>query len=234
LTAAELAKPTRKKMYLEWFSAIKDEVQYNTLFDHYTEDYRMFVACQRTKSNKPEDRVFWFKAQHIEPDFKFGSPEFWFMGEMYQKPRRNKYDPKAPAAEADVNNNNNNAVPAEQEDDRRGDNHQHDPDVEGNGAEGQQQNARPQAARRQNNNNSNNSVSSRQPVAAHKDSWKAPPDALPHSIKRTAPMSQHPSSKKSTGGAQPTWDISKFLPENAENARQFLSVDRYGRIMTDF
>jgi hypothetical protein len=92
LNAAELSKPIRKKMYEAWFAAIKDEKYYNLLFDEFTDNYHMFVACTKTGSTKPEHRVFWYKARHTEPDFKFGSEDYHLLGEMYYKPMKDEFE----------------------------------------------------------------------------------------------------------------------------------------------
>lgn len=43
------------------------------------------MASLRTHSNNPADRVFWYKAEHWKADFKFGSAQYWYLGEKYKK-----------------------------------------------------------------------------------------------------------------------------------------------------
>ena len=44
------------------------------------------------KSNKLEDQVFWYKADHHN-DFKLGSKEFWEMSKNLKDDEEDKYDP---------------------------------------------------------------------------------------------------------------------------------------------
>lgn len=46
------------------------------VMDNCTENYECLVIDNRTKSNKMEDQVYWYKAE-LHEDFKIGSPSYW-------------------------------------------------------------------------------------------------------------------------------------------------------------
>ena len=46
-------------------------------FDNINEDYTALYIHNKTQSNNLEDCVFYYKADPIPPDFKFGCQDFW-------------------------------------------------------------------------------------------------------------------------------------------------------------
>ena len=109
LVAAETSEKVRKEMHINWFSSIENMDQYHDMFKYYTDNRGMFVASLRTHSNNASDRVFWYKADHWKADFKFGSAQYWYLGEKYKKRKEEDEDAKDPFAAVPVNYSANNA-----------------------------------------------------------------------------------------------------------------------------
>lgn len=219
LNAAEMSKTIRKKMYEAWFSSIKDEKYYNLLFDEFTDDYHMFVACTKTASTKPQDRVFWYKARHTDADFKFGSADYHLLGEMFYKPLKDEF-----ADESDDDLAEDVAEEEEEVDDVAD---EVDLDEEGDAERAPSAAKHPRAV---------------PPVAARAAS--RPVEGISRregepTLARRSGSSLIPPNKKTNG-----WNISNLLPENVEKAKAaraqqaeqaeaplFHKIDRHGRVI---
>jgi hypothetical protein len=55
--------------------------------DQITDNYTALYIHNATSSNRLEDCLFWYRAKPVEPDFRFGSRDFWKF--HYQR-----YDPR--------------------------------------------------------------------------------------------------------------------------------------------
>lgn len=75
----ETNQKNRKALYENYAGNIETFAQFNELMDVLTEDYTALVINNRSKTNKLEDCVFWYKADpsKIPGNWKFGHPTFW-------------------------------------------------------------------------------------------------------------------------------------------------------------
>lgn len=83
----------RKALYENYAGCIPDFAMFNQLMDTLTEDFTALVINNKTKSNKLEECVFWYKADpnRIPSGWKFGAPTAWEFSEERNDP--NFFDP---------------------------------------------------------------------------------------------------------------------------------------------
>jgi len=83
----------RKALYENYAGCIPDFQMFNQLMDSLTEDFTALVVNNKTKSNKLEECVFWYKADpnRIPPNWKFGAPTAWEFSDERNDP--NFFDP---------------------------------------------------------------------------------------------------------------------------------------------
>jgi len=67
----------RKTLWENYASIIPDFHLFCEIMDQITDDYTALYIHNANHSNNWLDCVFWYKADIIPKDFKFGSPEFW-------------------------------------------------------------------------------------------------------------------------------------------------------------
>lgn len=67
----------RKILYENYAGMFKSFDNFCTALDQLTDDYGCMVINNRTKSNKLEDQVFYYKAKVHENNFKMCSPQLW-------------------------------------------------------------------------------------------------------------------------------------------------------------
>jgi hypothetical protein len=67
----------RKTIWENYASVVPDFTLFCQLMDKLTDDYTAIYINNQTTSNKMEDCIFWYKANLIPNDFKFGSDDFW-------------------------------------------------------------------------------------------------------------------------------------------------------------
>jgi hypothetical protein len=61
--------------------------------DQCTENFECLVINNNAKSNKLQDQIFWYKAEH-HADYKLGSKEFWELSKDYNSDDNEEvYDP---------------------------------------------------------------------------------------------------------------------------------------------
>lgn len=68
----------RKRIYENYAGMFPTFESFCQVMDQCTENYECLVINNNVKSNKLQDQVFWYKADHHN-DFKLGSKEFWEM-----------------------------------------------------------------------------------------------------------------------------------------------------------
>ncbi len=66
----------RKRIYENFAGMFPTLESFCQVMDQCTENYECLVINNNVKSNKLQDQIFWYKAQH-RADFKLGSKEFW-------------------------------------------------------------------------------------------------------------------------------------------------------------
>lgn len=74
----------RKKIYEHYAGNFKTFEFFCEIMDQCTENYECLVINNKSKSNKLEDQVYWYKAEPHE-HFKMGSPEVWKACESLKK-----------------------------------------------------------------------------------------------------------------------------------------------------
>lgn len=67
----------RKSLWENYASIIPDFTLFCEVLDQITDDYTALFIHNQTRSNNWQDCVFWYKANIVPEDFKFGAPEFW-------------------------------------------------------------------------------------------------------------------------------------------------------------
>lgn len=67
----------KKKIYENFAGIFPTFQMFCDVLDNLTEDYHCMVLSNRSKSNKIEDRVFWYKADLHEKGFRVGTPGLW-------------------------------------------------------------------------------------------------------------------------------------------------------------
>jgi len=73
----EISKEKRDQLYQCFIPSIISRLDFDDLMDQITEHHRWLVVDNKTKSNKIEDIIFWFKADLSLPPFRFGCDEIW-------------------------------------------------------------------------------------------------------------------------------------------------------------
>lgn len=67
----------RRSLWENYAGIIPDFNQFCDIMDQLTNDYTALYIHNATKSNKLEDCLFWYKADPVPGDFKFGCTDFW-------------------------------------------------------------------------------------------------------------------------------------------------------------
>jgi hypothetical protein len=75
----ESSMSNRKKLYENYASCIDSFSDFCALMDQLTNDYTCLVINNRSKTNNPEDCLFWYRAKpdKLPPNWKFGASSFW-------------------------------------------------------------------------------------------------------------------------------------------------------------
>lgn len=68
----------RKRIFENYAACFPNFNTFCQVLDAVTEDHTALVIRNNGTSNNLEDNVFWFKARPFPPDFKFGSPLYWY------------------------------------------------------------------------------------------------------------------------------------------------------------
>jgi hypothetical protein len=66
----------RKRLYEHYAGMFPTFEMFSTTMDQCTENFECLVIHNNAKSNRIEDQVFWYKAEH-HPDFRIGADIFW-------------------------------------------------------------------------------------------------------------------------------------------------------------
>lgn len=67
----------RRALWENYAGIIPDFGLFCEIMDEITDDFTALYIHNSTTSNKLEDCIFWYKANPIPPDFKFGAPDYW-------------------------------------------------------------------------------------------------------------------------------------------------------------
>jgi hypothetical protein len=67
----------RKSIYENYASVIPDFKMFCDIMDQITNDYTALYIHNQTNSNNLEDCIFWYKAKHVDDNFKFGCVDYW-------------------------------------------------------------------------------------------------------------------------------------------------------------
>jgi hypothetical protein len=85
----------RRRIYENYAGMFPTFEAFNQVMDQCTENYECLVINNNSKSNKLQDQVFWYKAEHHN-DFKLGSKEFWELSKDFNSDDEDeKYDPNS-------------------------------------------------------------------------------------------------------------------------------------------
>ena len=68
----------RKRIWENYAGMFPTFESFSQVMDQCTENFECLVINNNSKSNKLQDQIFWYKAEHYG-DFKLGSKEFWEM-----------------------------------------------------------------------------------------------------------------------------------------------------------
>ena len=72
----------RHTIYENFASIIPTFKLFCQIMDEITGDHTALVINNRVQSNNPEDCVFWYKAEAIPKDYKFGCEDYWLFNEQ--------------------------------------------------------------------------------------------------------------------------------------------------------
>ena len=67
----------RKSLWENYASIIPDFNLFCEILDQITDNYTALYIHNQTRSNNWQDCVFWYKAELVPEEFKFGAPEYW-------------------------------------------------------------------------------------------------------------------------------------------------------------
>ncbi len=83
----------RKRIYENYAGMFPTFESFCQVMDQCTENYECLVINNNAKSNKLQDQVFWYKADHHN-DFRLGSREFWELSkQLNDDDDEEQYDP---------------------------------------------------------------------------------------------------------------------------------------------
>lgn len=83
----------RKRIWENYAGMFPTFESFCQVMDQCTENFECLVINNNSKSNKLQDQIFWYKAEH-HADFKLGSKEFWELSKDYNSDDGEEvYDP---------------------------------------------------------------------------------------------------------------------------------------------
>ena len=83
----------RKRIWENYAGMFPTFESFCQVMDQCTENFECLVINNNAKSNKLQDQIFWYKAEH-HADFKLGSKEFWELSKDYNSDDGEEvYDP---------------------------------------------------------------------------------------------------------------------------------------------
>ncbi len=83
----------RKRIWENYAGMFPTFESFCQVMDQCTENFECLVINNNSKSNKLQDQIFWYKAEH-HSDFKLGSKEFWELSKDYNSDDGEEaYDP---------------------------------------------------------------------------------------------------------------------------------------------
>ena len=85
----------RKRIYDNYAGMFPTFESFCQVMDQCTENYECLVINNNAKSNRLQDQIFWYKAEHRK-DFRLGSKEFWDLSkDLGSDDEEEQYDPKS-------------------------------------------------------------------------------------------------------------------------------------------
>ena len=85
----------RKRIYENYAGMFPTFESFCQVMDQCTENYECLVINNNAKSNKLNDQIFWYKAEH-QKNFKLGSKEFWEISKTLDSDDEDEmYDPNS-------------------------------------------------------------------------------------------------------------------------------------------
>jgi len=85
----------RKRIYENYAGMFPTFESFCQVMDQCTENYECLVINNNCKSNRLQDQIFWYKAEH-HGDFKLGSKEFWELSQgLNSDDEDDVYDPNS-------------------------------------------------------------------------------------------------------------------------------------------
>ena len=85
----------RKRIYENYAGMFPTFESFCQVMDQCTENYECLVINNNAKSNKLNDQIFWYKAEH-QKNFKLGSKEFWEISKTLNSDDEDEmYDPNS-------------------------------------------------------------------------------------------------------------------------------------------
>ena len=84
----------RKKIYENYAGMFPTFESFCQVMDQCTENFECLVINNNAKSNKLQEQIFWYKAEH-HANFRLGSKEFWELSKNMPEETEPAYDPKS-------------------------------------------------------------------------------------------------------------------------------------------
>ena len=85
----------RKRIWENYAGMFPTFESFSQVMDQCTENFECLVINNNAKSNKLQDQIFWYKAEH-HADFKLGSKEFWELSkDLNSDDEEASYDPNS-------------------------------------------------------------------------------------------------------------------------------------------
>ena len=85
----------RKRIYENYAGMFPTFESFCQVMDQCTENYECLVINNNAKSNKLQDQIFWYRAEH-HPDFRLGTNEFWEISKgLHSDDEEDVYDPNS-------------------------------------------------------------------------------------------------------------------------------------------
>jgi hypothetical protein len=93
IAARDTILSSRKKLYENFFGFFNTLSEFNKCYDACTNNYEVLVLHnQGGGTNRPEDSLFWYKADPNIGRFRLGKPIFWQLDDRYYCDRQREMD----------------------------------------------------------------------------------------------------------------------------------------------
>ena len=83
----------RMKLWKYFFGMFSRYEDFSRVFDKCTENYSTIVMDNTVaRSTRPEDCIFWYRADPNPPLFRMGKPIYWSMSQQHARPENERHD----------------------------------------------------------------------------------------------------------------------------------------------